>query len=414
MAKTSSSPFVIIYYISIVLLMLSTMGTSWLWALPYFLLVYFACLTTILFSNKLFYYDKKLSKAVLAYLLVTVLVSFFSSVFSLTSIFLNFVHALVIIGVLFLRDNYKLELFKWFVRALSLILLITIPAWLLFLLGFRFSHGTYVDMGDGFHFLRDYTFFVVSDVGEGGDFLRFSSVFMEPGWIGTICCFTIFGLGLNFRRFPIWLCMLGLLLSMSLSAVVNFLVCIILWIWQTSKHRIAWLLFFVLSLFGITMFAVNYKKGNNVINQLVIERLIFDEDLGIAGNNRTNDEFDDKYEDVVSGSDKWFGIGHEIDKEFQETNDWYNHSSGIRKDIMDNGYIGTGTFLLLLILLLIRYRSKQGVVFFICFIMASFIRNLWRTDCYLVLYIIALCTLCAGNNNLKGLVKTKDGRISEK
>lgn len=408
MAKTNSFPITQIYYISIILLMLSTVGTSWLRPIPYSLLVCFAFSTTIMsFSNGIFYYDVKLSKIFVIYVLITIIATIFSPYFRLSVILRSFMHTIVILGVIFLKDHSKVELFNRFVKTLTLILLITIPAWLLYLAGFRFFRSTYVDVGDGFHFLNDYTFFVISDIGERGDFLRFSSVFMEPGWIGTICCFTIFGMGLNFKKFPTWLCIFGLLLSMSLSAVVNLLICAILWIWQTSRHRMAWLCFSLFSLISVTMFALNYNKGNNMINQLIVQRLVFDEDLGIAGNNRTNDEFDRHFDNMITGSDKWFGIGYEIDQEFEETNDWYNHSSGIKKEIMVNGCIGTGLFLLLLIQLLIRYRSKRSFVFFVCFIMASFIRCLWRTDCYLILFIIILCTLCAEDINKNiGKVKT--------
>lgn len=415
MTKTDNSPIIKIYYVSIILLMLSTLGTSWLRSIPYFLLVFWAFLITVLsVSTKIFHFDTKLSKVFVVYILVTIVGTILSPYFSLFIILQNFVHALVIVGVIFLKDCYKIKLFNWFVKTLTLILLITIPAWLLYLAGFRFSRGTYVDVGDGFHFLYDYTFFIISDIGERADYLRFSSVFMEPGWIGTICCFTILGLGFNFKRFPTWLCMFGLLLSMSLSAVVNLLVCAILWIWQTSKHRMGWLCFFVVSLVSITIFAINYKNGDNAINQLIVERLIFDEDLGIAGNDRTNDEFDSRFETTIAGPDKWFGIGHEVNSEFLETNDWYNHASGIKKEIMDNGYVGTGLFLLLLILLLLRYRSWQSFVFFICFIMASFIRNLWRADSYLVLFIVTLCALCAENINKKEIKKVKYVRIAKK
>lgn len=370
------------------------MGTSWLRPLPYFVFVFFAFFTTVLsVPNKLFEYDSKTVKILAIYIVIAFVLTTFSPYFSLFIILQNFAHATVIVGVILLKDCYKARLFDLFVKALSVILLITIPAWLLFLKGFPFSHGAYIDVGDGFHFIHDYTFFVMSDIGEGFDYPRFSSVFLEPGWIGTICCFTIFGLGLNFRKIPTWLCLLGLLLSMSLSAVVNLILCVLLWIWLTSKHRLVLLGCFAFLLIGVTVFATSYKKGDNIINQLVVERLIFDEDLGIAGNNRTNDDFDSRFEDVVRGPEKWFGIGHEVNKEFMEANDWFNHSSGIKKDLMCNGFFGTGLYMLLLIMLLIKFRCKEGFVFFVCFIMASFIRDMWRSDCYLILYIVSLCIL---------------------
>lgn len=395
--------------------MLQSMGTSWLWGIPHVVLLYFAFFTTLLtFSTGIYGFNPKSLGILLVYVLITTIKTYFSPDFGLSVIFVNFVQTIVIISVILLKDSYKIDLFNWFVKILSFILLITIFAWLLFLAGFSFSHGKYVDLGDGYHYLLDYKFFVVSETVERGSFMRFSSVFVEPGWIGTICCFTIFGMSINFKRIPFWLCLAGLLLSISLSAVVNLLVCGLLWIWQTSKHRLIWLSLFLLTLIGFFLFAINYKNGDNAINELIVERLVYDEDVGIVGNNRTDDAFDYEYEDVIGGGDKWFGIAYKVDKQFRETNEWYNSSSGIKKEIITNGYIGTGLFLLFLVLLLIHYRSKQSFIFFVCFIMASFIRDMWRSDCYLVLYIVSLCVLFVESQNNKVLIKKNNVRVVKK
>ena len=377
------------------------MNISWLWSIQYFVFVFFAFITTILaLSVKIFSFDKDLNKVLLVYLIVAIISTIRHPYFSLFIVIQNFARTSVIIGVIYLKNQYKKALLDWFVNVFTIILLISIPAWLLYLSGLPFTHGPLVDIGDGFHYLYNYKFFIIGELSLGLT-PRFASVFLEPGWVGTMCCFVLFSTQFNRNKLSTYLCLIGLLLSFSLSAIVNLLVCSLMWIILNSNHKLLYLsiAFVIVGIFF--WFATSYRNGNNVLNETIVERLAFDEDLGIVGNNRTNDLFDSAYEDLLNSSDKWFGIGNEVDADFMYSNDWYNHSSGIRKDILDNGLIGTGLYLLLLFLLLFRYKGKRSFVFMVCFLMASFIRNLWRCDFYLIIYIVSLCCLSTSGSSRK-------------
>lgn len=404
----SNSTVTHIYYLSLVLLMLKSMMVCWLWSVPEMLLDVFALIFTIItaVSTDIYKFNSKLKRIIIIYFAFVCVVRLSSSTLNIATLIWSFFRAAIIIGVICLKDEFKRDLFKCFCKTLSVILIISIPAWLLFLAGVPFSSGPAVDLGDGFHYIYNYKFFIVSYGASFHTFPRFASVFLEPGWIGTICCFVLFGLRFNKKEITTYLCLLGLLLSVSLSAIVNLTVCGVLWILFNNKHKWLTLSLMFLSLSGIFYFGSSYNNGNNRINELIIDRLVFDEDLGIAGNNRTTEDFENYFKEVMTGPNKWFGINYLLTGEFLETNEWFSRSSGIKKDLIMYGIVGTGLFVLFLFLLFFYYKSKECLVFLVCFLLASFVRNLWHTECYLILFIVIMSYLhrhsqkyndCVGN-----------------
>lgn len=405
-----------IVYFFIVIYALTGFKISWLWGIPYSSLLIATAVILYLGgkTNKMFYYDARLFWPICLYAVVFLL-NFFSSLsinlFGLASLLIK---SFIICSVLLLKEPYKEELFGWFIKSISFILFISIPAWILFLLGFKFAHGPVIDIGDGFHYMYDYVFFVTS-YDSFSISPRFCSVFLEPGWIGTICCFLLFGLQLNIKRIETWLCLAAILLSMSLSAVVNFILCLILWGCLKNKQKIKYLLFIFSVIGGVAMFATTYNKGNNIINSMIVERLAFDEDLGIAGNNRTNEDFDNEFESMMKSTNRWFGTRHTHDENFSMNNDWYNRSSGIKKELYDNGIIGTGIFMFFLFFIFKRYLDRRCFVFLLCFILASFVRNLWRSDLYLLLYVVSLSTIYGSRAITNHIVSNiHDGKFVKK
>lgn len=73
-------------------------------------------------------------------------------------------------------------------------------------------------------------------------------------------------------------------------------------------------MYFLLAVFIIgvlIVYVINYQGGNNIITQTIFERLVYDEELGIVGNNREN-ALGEQVIDMYFYSDKvWWGIGQE-------------------------------------------------------------------------------------------------------
>lgn len=58
-------------------------------------------------------------------------------------------------------------------------------------------------------------------------------------------------------------------------------------------------------------FALEYNQGDNVLNEAIVERLQYDEEKGIAGNNRTSEVVDIYFEDAIRFNEIWNGWGAE-------------------------------------------------------------------------------------------------------
>ena len=395
MVRTDNSIYKNMYYFFIVLLMLKSMKISWLWSIPnpFFTVLAFLFTCILLISTNAIKFERSQKWIVINYLLVVFLGILFSPKEGLFSLLIDILHYFIILVVILLKEQYKIELFNFVIKTLTIILIITIPAWLLYLVGVPFPHGPVVDIGDDFHFMRDYGLFVRSENSVLFQIIpRFASVFLEPGWIGTICFFSVLGLRFKNNTISVLLCLFAIFLSFSLSAIINLIICVSILFLMEDKSRVS-IIVSLISIFGFIYVTLNFYKGNDPIKTLVIERLMYDDESIIAGNNRTTEIFNQNYERFTNSSERWFGIRYRIGKSNMMSRDWLNQSSGIRKEIMYYGYIGTGVFLSFLILLFRKYKSKISFVFLIGFLLASFVRNLWRYDYYLIFYIVTMSFL---------------------
>lgn len=137
---------------------------------------------------------------------------------------------------------------------------------------------------------------------------RFYSVFLEPGYLGTLVAFLLYANNYNFKSRDVKVLLLAEVFSMSLAGyIISFLGYIIL---KFSQHKsIRSCVFALLTLFFCYYVAIKFNDGDNVINHLIVERLQPDEEKGIAGNNRAGEAVDFYYERVISSEQVFFGMG---------------------------------------------------------------------------------------------------------
>ena len=56
---------------------------------------------------------------------------------------------------------------------------------------------------------------------------------------------------------------------------------------------------------------MDYNNGKNIVNEKIIQRLEYDEEKGIAGNNRTGEGTEFYYNQAIEDGDIWLGLGQE-------------------------------------------------------------------------------------------------------
>lgn len=198
-----------------------------------------------------------------------------------------------------------------------------------------------------------YLFSTSADSSRYHFFNRFSGMFLEAGQMATPCVFFIFSNGASLKDRRNWVLLVAILLSFSLVAYIMLAVGYLLKSILYNRKHLFLKVFIPVSIF-IAAGAVITKNANenNPLYIMILSRLEADDDKIIAGNNRTNDYVDYRYDRMMKSSDKYFGISSEISR---SNDDWTYSSSGYKKYIIHNGLIG----LLLLSLLFYSFYKKN-------------------------------------------------------
>lgn len=144
---------------------------------------------------------------------------------------------------------------------------------------------------------------------------RFSGPFIEPGHLGLVASLFLFANKFDFKRNPIlWAHLAGLLFSLSLAGYVMLAIGYFMIKSSSNKQILLVAGVFAAAYFGVTQF---WNGGDNPVNDTIIERLEYDENKGIKGNNRNLYSTDKVYSKMVEDGSIVFGMG---EKEYGELN----------------------------------------------------------------------------------------------
>lgn len=395
--KKSKHTFFYVYGIIIFLTMCSTMNLSFTWAVPMSVAMTIGLFFSIIFmlsSNDL---QKNVSNfklctvlGILCFFLICIspntgvgILKYFSLWFCSTSI-------------IFLSMERKCDLLSIFTKGTALIIVISLPAWILYLTGVPLPHDDTILFENGFHVLTDYHFFLLNGFPGDKVFPRFASMFLEPGQLATPCAFLIFANNCNFRKKEVIILLVAVLFSFSLIGygllICGFLLHSLL---LSKKYRILKSAFFIFFISTVTVLSIQTEE-DNPLYALIISRLELDEEKGIVGNNRTTDSFDIKFDKLMASSDKYWGIASEIDAD----NNWTSNTSGLKKFIVMYGLIG---LFLLFFFLLLLFRSNMCTyswVFFVVLIVGFIPRSMLTSPYWLYIILVGFPVLKWRSSNM--------------
>lgn len=154
--------------------------------------------------------------------------------------------------------------------------------------------------------------FVIRDMGVDsiGNFYRFPSVFLEPGYLGVLMAFLLYANNFNLREWYNKVILVALIASFSLGGYVVAAIAYCFSMMTKGKFKMGPIILSVLLLGTGYVMAKSINDGDNVINNLIIKRLEpSGDDKGIEGNNRFSSTTDYYYE--THKSDLFFGLGPE-------------------------------------------------------------------------------------------------------
>ena len=212
------------------------------------------------------------------------------------------------------------------------------------------------------------------------DLNRFNSVFLEPGYLSAMLIFMLYACRFDFSVRTNRIMLYSIIVSFSLAGYVMLALGFIFHQIENNRHEVRRVLSTVFLLFVFLELSVSYNGGDNIVNKLIVQRLQYDNEKGISGNNRISDVTVTYFEQGLKNGDIIFGLGREeVDR-----------INGGRLSTFDHDSIaGTGAvfyfvvfgivsaiFFLLFYLMVSRVCPNRGYSgYFVVLIVACFIQS---------------------------------------
>ena len=282
--------------------------------------------------------------------------------------------SLPLICLVFLKEEYLVDLLSFFQKILVPILALGTVFWIAHLFGYDLpyediEYGVKED-SDG-NLVAQYTFenhyiylvntsWMLNLNSEIPTYFRFCSIFLEPGYTAILVMYLLFinQFDVKDRRNQVYL--LTLVLTLSLAGYLMTLFAFIAHKLQTSTRRIYVLVGLSIFLTIGYFFFLNYNDGHNAINEAVIERLQYDEENGIAGNNRTSEAMDDQFDAFLVSSDVIFGV---------RNSKLLEYGVGYKPYLVKNGIIGMVLFIMFLLYIAKIKNNYRSYILMILYLM---------------------------------------------
>ena len=294
-----------------------------------------------------------------------------------------FLRIIIISTILLLNDKIKIDLFRFLTKSFAILLSISLFAWILFLLDISLPYFE-TSFNDEQYIFDNYYFFLYNHVDMILPIPRFSSVFLEPGQLGMITSFFLCGNRFDLKRKEILVIFIATIFTFSLAAYLLLLISASVYLTIYSKKPFRNFILWGLFLFLFYSFFSTYNNGDNVVNNLIFERLQSDNGK-VAGDNRFSVEMDFYFNRFVNSEDITFGNGSEGYNKLS-----LGANAGYKVFFIQYGIVGTVLIFLFYLSVVISKPTKTAwillLVYILCFLQAAY--PLW--ECELILFITAI------------------------
>ena len=322
-------------------------------------------------------------------LLLLLSISFETRTMNLNGQIAGFLNLIIFSSCVLLRSDLKSALFRFLSKGFAALLLISLLAFVVFLIGVPLPSSP-LDFFDQYSF-DNYYFFLNGT--SGAVIPRFGAVFLEPGHMGMIAAFFLVANKFDLKKKDVCVIATAIVFSFSLAAyVLSFLGLLLL---LAVAYRKVWYLVFVgLVSLGIYFGAIYYNGGENVVNELIISRLVI-EDGDLKGNNRFSSDFEEYYSSFLKSDNVYLGIGS---SEFADQD--FGANAGYKVYIAQNGILGTISVAILYFALFYLNRSPVGFILLLVYVLSFLQRAYPLWVCEIVPFICALPWLRQKEGNI--------------
>lgn len=294
-------------------------------------------------------------------------------------------------------ESEKRYFLRYFTNFFVVIGFISLLFFFLYLAGVSLPHSKLYHPTSLFYdYFDNYRFFVI--VRGGTDipiFFRFQSIYTEPGHLGMMCALLLYANEYKFKKFKNLVLLICLILSLSLAAYALLVCGILLYNFFSTRKKIFMILvlIFLSAILIVSGMAYYNSNPDSVFSQLILKRLTFDEDKGIAGNNRNTDSFKKIYDEFKKDTFKhWFGSGTTVSTLFPK-----GGNSSYKNFILEHGIFG----LLLLVAFYLSFAvGKKSGIMLGAFLLwaASFLQRPYADWISQIFIFIGYCSEVHGRN----------------
>lgn len=235
------------------------------------------------------------------------------------------------------------------------VILVSLPAWLIHLNLFEFQNFGQLDLSEmkgAPYIYNNYILFVMDAT---RDYYRFYSVFDEPGVLGTLSAFVLYGNKYNFKRKENIVILIGCLFTYSMAF---YMITLLGWLYQSaiSFKRLIMSIVAIILVVGILVY---FMADDQAFQQSVIERFT---DVGldrVEGRTGSNvNAFWDKY---IASSDVFLGMGTSFIND-----NLSGFGNSYKRFVIEYGLIGT-ILLIVMYFHLVKRWNRLTLGFFVLF-----------------------------------------------
>jgi hypothetical protein len=303
-------------------------------------------------------------------------------IFGITNVILFFSHISVFFFVIQMKNHEKEKLIRWTTTLYAWIIGISMIFYILIVFfGITFSYSLIkLDNEGGYPAFRNYKFLVMRD--ELTFFHRFQSIFLEPGHIGTIASLILYVNKYKLKKLSVFIILIGLLLSLSLAGYVLLMLgyCIYQIFDGNKIYKKIIIMLSIIILFGCVGLYLYNEYPDSIITKRIVNRLQYNEEKGISGNNRLTSRFDENYytEYFLRTSNMIWGVDSEV---YQQR--FFLAGNSYKLFFLQYGFIGIVSLFLLYFSMSLHSRLLFGLFIVYC---ASFLQRtyaLWEMELFL-------------------------------
>lgn len=298
-----------LYRIFLLFLFIMSIHPWFLWGMATQYITVIGALYSIILltKGKILCLEKRMASSIIAFFFLYIWMAKYFNVFGYIESIANWI---ILVGIIALKEQYKISLFQFITKWFSLLLLVSLLFYFFYIVGVALPH-TSMTAGLYDTSISNYYAFVVID----GSY-RFQSIFREPGYLTMGVAPLLFLNKYDFKNKYVLIMFIAQLFSFSLAGylimVVGYIFIVVFSNITNKIRRIT----IPLLVFSGFMYATIEIFGENLFQDLILSRLELENGM-ISGNNRSSDYLDFRFEQTLKSSDIFF-TGSEYNRDLSE------------------------------------------------------------------------------------------------